>query len=219
MFEELCGKNTFQHVILTTTMWDKVDEETGEARERELKSKYWRTMLERNSTTRRFLRTRESAFELIYPLIDAADERNSLLLQDELVDMRKKLPSTSAGQELFPTMEVLVRQREDLLRRIRNEMKHTEGDKMLLEPLQEEHQKLRINLEATVNEMRRLKLPLGQRLLNMTDNFFSSKFKSFKSMVFKRLNKAYQPPSGVDVKPSPNASTLGSIYHLFHNFF
>jgi hypothetical protein len=210
MFEELCGKKAFQHVILTTTMWDEVDEETGEARERELESKYWRAMLERNSTTRRFLRTRESAFELIFPLIDAADKRNSILLQDELVDMRKKLPSTSAGRELFSAMEVFVRQREDLLRRIRNEMKRTDSDKILLEPLQEEHQKLRTNLEETVNEMRRLKLPLGQRLLDMTDNF-NSKFKSFKSMVFnlKRLSKAYHPPSSVDVQYLLNASTLG----------
>ena len=192
MFEELCGKSAFQNVILTTTMWDEVDLETGEEREAELKSKYWRTMLERNSTTSRFLRTRESAFRLIDPLIDAANKRSSLLLQDELVDMRKKLPSTSAGQELFSAMEVLVRQREDLLRRIRNEMKRTDGDKVTLEPLQEEHQKLQMTLEETVNEMRRLKLPLGQRLMNMTDKFFSSKLKSFKS-IFKRLSKADQP--------------------------
>ena len=115
MFEELCGKNAFQSVILTTTMWDKVDKEVGEERERELKTKYWQSMLERNSTTSRFLRTRESAFDLIEPLIEAANVRSSVLLQDELVDLRKTLPATAAGQELFSAMGQLVSQREDPL--------------------------------------------------------------------------------------------------------
>ena len=165
-------------------MWDEVDEKTGEDREEELKTVYWRTMLERNSTTGRFLRTRESAFNLIDPLIEAANKRCSVLLQDELVVMRKSLPATAAGQELLSTMGKLVGQREDLLRRIRHEMKSSDGDKTALEPLQEEHQKLQKSLGATVNEMRRLRLPLGQRLLIMTDNFFNSTFEYLKSLIF-----------------------------------
>ena len=178
MFEELCGKGAFQNVILTTTMWDEVSEETGEARESELKSTYWRPMLQRNSTTSRFMGSRKSAFTVIDPLIDTANVRSSVLLQDELVDMRKKLPSNSraAGraQELFSTIEVLLRQREDLLRRIRNEIKNGEGDEKILGRLQDEYEQLKNNLESTISEIRRLKLPLGQRLGNMTDRFFTS---------------------------------------------
>ena len=97
-------------------MWDEVDKEMGEDREAQLKKEYWRTMLERNSTTSRFLRTRESAFELIEPLIDEANKRSSVLLQDELVDMRKTLPATSAGLESFRGQLQVVSQREDPLR-------------------------------------------------------------------------------------------------------
>ena len=186
MFEELCGKNAFQNVILATTMWDEVDEETGEARENELKKKYWRAMLDRGSRTSQFMRTHQSAFELINPLIDAANKRISVQLQQEMVDMRKKLPLTSAGQKLFSEMELLVRQREDLLHRIRNEMNHENGDEMMSEALQEEHQKIQLKLESAINEMRRLKLPFGQRLL---DKLFSNRFKSFMSMISNRLGK------------------------------
>jgi len=177
MFEELCGKNAFQSIILVTTMWDQVDKETGETREKELKSnpRYWQTMLTRNSTTSRFMRTRESAFTLIDPLIELANIRSSVLLQQELTDMRRKT-STPAGQGLLSGMESLLGQREDLLRRIRDQMKRAKGDEMVLQAFSEEHQKLRDSLESTVNEMRRLKLPLGQRLVNMTDKFFSGKF-------------------------------------------
>jgi hypothetical protein len=187
MFEELCGKNAFHSVILTTTMWDEVDEETGEERERELKTKYWRTMLDRDSTTSRFLRTRESAFDVIEPLIVAANKRSSVLLQDELVDMRKTLPATAAGQELYSAMGQFVSHREDLLRRIRYEMRQSMGDKMALEILQEEHQKLQKSLEVTVTEMRRLRLPLGKRLMIMIDNFFGSKFEFLKFLITKML--------------------------------
>ena len=164
-------------------MWDEVDEETGEAREEELRSNYWKSMLARNSTTSRFMRTRESAFLLVDPFIDAGNKRSSLLLQNEMVDMGQKLPATSAGRELFSKMGDLVRQREDLLRRIRDEMRRTDGDKTTLEPLQQEHQRLRINLEATLDEMRRLKLPLGHRLLNMTNKFFSTRFLAIKDII------------------------------------
>ena len=206
MFKELCGKNAFQNVILTTTMWDKVDEETGEAREKELKSKYWQSMLERGSTTGRFMRTRESAFTVIEPLIDAANERSSVLLQKELVDMGNKLSSTSAGRKLVSELEVLVRKRQDILRRIRNEMKRTDGDEMTLKPLQEEHQRLRNSLEAIVSEMRRLKLPLGHRLLNMTDKFLSSRF-----MIYDlRPSKPDYSPSNIDTKVAHTASMTDS---------
>ena len=187
MITELCGKNSFQNVILATTMWDEIDEETGAARELELESKHWRPMLDRNSTTSRFNGTRGSAFTLIDPLVNTANKRNLDLLEKEMQDMRKKLPETSAGQELFSTMEKLVRQREDLLSQIRNELKRADCDRIRLnlESLQEEHLKLQINLESTIKEMRRLKLPPGQRLMNMTDSFSKFSFRVLKSVVSK----------------------------------
>ena len=158
-------------------MWDEVDKETGEDRERELKKDYWRIMLERSSTTSRFLGTRESGFNLLDSLIEAENRRASVLLQDELVDMRNSLPATAAGQalELCSRMGQLVSQREDLLRRIRHEMKRPDSE-MALQPLREEYRKLQNSIKATVNEMRRLRLPLGQRLSIMTDKFLNSNF-------------------------------------------
>ena len=135
-FEELCGKKNLQKVILTTTMCDEVDQETGETtREGELKSTYWDPMLQRNSTMNRFIRTRESAFTVIDPLIDTANIRNSALL-----------------------------------RRIRNEIKRGADDETILEPLQDEYQKVKINMESTINEMRKLKIPIGKRFVKMSDN-------------------------------------------------
>jgi hypothetical protein len=216
MFEKLCGKNAFHNVILTTTMWDEVDKETGEDREKELKTKYWRTMLERGSTMNQFQRTRESAFDVIEPLIEEANKRSSVLLQNELVDMSKSLPATAAGLELFSAMGQLVSQREDLLRRIRHEMRSSDGDTMALEPLQEEHQRLQKSLEATVNEMRKLRLPFGLRFWIATEKFLSSnlKFKFLKS----KMKGLDAEPNSIDSSSytpvSEDPQTPGSISHI-----
>ena len=175
MFEELCGKNAFHNVILTTTMWDEVDMETGCIREEELKSNYWQSMIERNSTTSRFMGSRESALGLIEPLIDAANKKSSLLLQQEMVDMRNKLPATSAGLRLFSEMERLVRERQDALERIRNAMKY---EKASLPALNKEYQRLRTQLDITAAEMQKLRLPLGKRLSRMSRKWFTFKFRS-----------------------------------------
>lgn len=169
VFEKLCGKKNLQKVILTTTTWDQVDQKEGEDRERELETGYWRPMIQRDSTTNRFLRTRESALTIIDPLIDAANIRILALLQQELADMRKKLSPTSRARQLLSTMEPLLTQRKKLLRRIRNEIGRKAGDEMILEPLQDEYQKLKTKMESIISELRGLKIPLGKRLEKMTD--------------------------------------------------
>jgi hypothetical protein len=135
-------------------------------------------MLDRNSMTSRFMGTRESALRLIGPLIDAANKKSSLLLQQEMVDLHNKLPETSAGARLFSETELLVKERQDILKSMRNVMKHSDHDKTSLLALQEEYRRVNTLLDATVNEMRKLRLPLGKRLSQTTRKWFSFKFRS-----------------------------------------
>jgi hypothetical protein len=155
MFGELCGKKDFQNVILTTTKWDEVDQETGEQRERELKA----DMLERGSTTNRFMGTRESALTVIDPLIDAAIKRNTDLI---LADMRKFYSTSefraAIGEKLISKMEPLLRQREDLLRRIRNRVtEKRRANEIILDDLQDEYRTLKNAIDRKMH-LRRLKL-------------------------------------------------------------
>ncbi|KAI6040123.1 P-loop containing nucleoside triphosphate hydrolase protein, partial [Pisolithus marmoratus] len=68
MLKELCGKDNFKNIILVTTMWDEVTEEVGSARERELQSDFWRSMISFGSTIHRFEGTMESAWKIINSL-------------------------------------------------------------------------------------------------------------------------------------------------------
>ena len=183
-FEELCGEDALQNVILATTMWDEIDEDTGKMEEERMKTKYWNTMLERRSTAGRFMGTYESALQLLQPLIDAANfKRSSLLLQYEMVDMGKQLNETSAGRRLFTKMQHIVSRREDLIQQVQTELGRSIKDRTTLQPLQEEHQKLSQSLESTVEEMRVLNLPVGLRFLEAGERWLLHKLLVLKSRL------------------------------------
>ncbi|KAF8159706.1 P-loop containing nucleoside triphosphate hydrolase protein [Crassisporium funariophilum] len=172
MFKKLCGDNAFGNVILATSMWDEVDIETGIARERELAEKYWAGMLKCGTTMGRFTGTRESAFSLLAPLIDTANERQRVLLQEEMVDMHKMLRATSAGQSLFSKMESLVRHRQEVLVKIRDEMRRASGDSATIMALMAEYMQLKVKLDTALSDMEAMKLPVGQRLLRSITRIF-----------------------------------------------
>ncbi|KAF8891138.1 P-loop containing nucleoside triphosphate hydrolase protein, partial [Gymnopilus junonius] len=121
MFEKLCGEKMLHNVILTTTMWEEVDEKTGRIRENELKSNFWHGMIHNGSTTCRLEKqTQAAAFKVLEPLLDRAVERNSLLIQDELVKMHMTLPETAAGQTLSSELKLVLKKQHDILRKIRH---------------------------------------------------------------------------------------------------
>lgn len=163
MFEELCGKNALKNVILTTTMWDEVDEETGVAREQQLKNIYWKGMIDRQSHTGRFEGTRDSAFRLIGPLIDQANERHELLIQRELCDLDVRLKDTSAGRKFRPEIKDLVKQQQTLLQQIREQLKRP-GNLETLQSLKQKSEELRNFSTVLFEEMDKLKVPLGRRV-------------------------------------------------------
>jgi hypothetical protein len=61
MFRQLCGTNPLRKVILATTMWDEVGRELGDKREGDLKTIYWKFMIDKGSKVLRYTRTVDSA--------------------------------------------------------------------------------------------------------------------------------------------------------------
>ncbi len=122
LFESICGEE-FNNIVLTTTIWDEVEEHVGYYREWELKTPYWKAMVDRGSSMRRFLRTRQSTFEVLEPIIKGVRRRKALLLQREVEDLGLKLNQTSATQTLLKQLEELVGVREERLNKIRTELR------------------------------------------------------------------------------------------------
>jgi hypothetical protein len=97
-FKNICGEDAFQNIVLVTTMWDEVAPEDGEAREQQLRDKYWKHMLTLGSRMERFRYTQESARHVISKF--GPETSRPLLMQREMVDELKPLSETTAGRPL-----------------------------------------------------------------------------------------------------------------------
>ncbi|KAG9312307.1 hypothetical protein JVU11DRAFT_7618 [Chiua virens] len=98
MFGQLCGNIPLPRAHMVTTMWDMVkDNNVAERREAELKGDFWKPLLDGGASAFRFNNLPQSAQAVINPLLDATEDREELLLQEELVGQQKRLNETSAA--------------------------------------------------------------------------------------------------------------------------
>jgi len=121
LFSGLCGEE-LNNIVLTTTMWDLVDQKAGVRREEELctSDRFWKRMLDRGSSVKRFLRTKTSAFEVLAPIFEQINERKAILLTQTVANLGTKLKQSTDGRELFSKIEDLVVLRQEKSTRIRN---------------------------------------------------------------------------------------------------
>ncbi|KAG9317983.1 P-loop containing nucleoside triphosphate hydrolase protein [Chiua virens] len=90
MFGRLCGDIPLPRVHLITTMWDIVkNRNMAERREAELKRDFWRPLLDGGAEAFRFNNRPGSAQAIIEPLLGMKNDREMLLLQEELVEQKK----------------------------------------------------------------------------------------------------------------------------------
>ncbi|PPQ66136.1 hypothetical protein CVT24_000223 [Panaeolus cyanescens] len=109
VFQRLVGPNAFERVALVTTMWNELrDKKFGSEREEVLMNNHWRPMIIRKAMTGRFdSRNRDTAVKVIRDIVERNNKTVLLQLQDELVNKKKSLPSTSAGKVTFTLEEAM----------------------------------------------------------------------------------------------------------------
>ncbi|KAH7184577.1 uncharacterized protein B0J16DRAFT_267599 [Fusarium flagelliforme] len=106
---KLCGRDALKNVVLVTTMWELVESDVGDRREKELESteEFWGFMKRHGSQTRRHLNNEESAHKILamfVPKIPGTQAKTmTLAIQKELADDHKTLDQTGAGQLLDGT--------------------------------------------------------------------------------------------------------------------
>ncbi|KAI6019500.1 hypothetical protein BKA83DRAFT_4306813 [Pisolithus microcarpus] len=100
----LIGTEAAHHVRLVTTMWDDRHPRDGsnlsteEDRKSRLKEEQWRFLIHGGAGCARFLNIPESAWDRVHGL--GVERKENLLLQRELVDMKKPLKQTAARKQL-----------------------------------------------------------------------------------------------------------------------
>lgn len=168
-FESLCGKK-FGNIVLTTTMWDLVEEEQGSCREKELKDIFWKSMIARGSTVRRFRCTRASALEVLEPIFDEIDRKGILLLQKEMIDLGLHLNQTTAGRTLFSELEKTVSHQQSALEKIRRNSSNIAFNEDERRQLEQEKERVSKELERALEDRQQLRISLLQKVL-LTSRF------------------------------------------------
>lgn len=182
MFGKLCGDKAAQNVILVTTMWDKILWDKGETREVELKSKFWTAMLDHGSFTARFDNTVESGMHILNHLLIPKEDPETLLLQEELVDLKKHLNETEAGVEIYKSLRRLLSERKETARSIIKEATST-SDAVCARKLREQARQIDDELQRNFRLIEGMKIPLGRRFRG----FFRRKPRSVNPNVFEIL--------------------------------
>ncbi|RYC60016.1 hypothetical protein CHU98_g6190 [Xylaria longipes] len=143
-FKELCGEKALGKVILATTMWDKVTEEEGARREKELQERpeFWGWMLSKGSSYYRLDDTLDSKRQIVRLLADH-DEPIATDIQKQLVDQLCRLDETSVGREvqseLIREREKWEREREEIKIQVEKAIK--QKDREAHEALEEERER------------------------------------------------------------------------------
>jgi len=121
MFRKLCGDEFVNNVILGTTFWDVVDEETGAAREDELlqTDRFFKDMKERGCEIVRISDDRNTCLELLSQF--AAKPPTVLRIQQELFE-GISLAETAAASAVSQELAELQRQNQERLADIEHQV-------------------------------------------------------------------------------------------------
>ena len=206
LFNRLCGDRAVERVRLVTSMWDTANNDVATRRASELQSSFWKPLIDAGAQYEEFQNTRVSAWGIIH---DVTGESKALLLQEELVDAKRRLNETTAGQAIFSRFERLLKEQKDILEELATEAK-SQQDPVLAKELEGESKKIEAQLQKTWEQMEQMKIPFLRRLFLM----FSKKPRSVSILFWTCVMAAYidsfsQHVIEVDI-PSPEEENVNT---------
>ena len=158
MFRKLCGEKALQNVVIVTNMWEDVHPEIGEAREAELKedNMFFKPALDKHAKIARHDNTCASAERIIRSLLNKPYV--PLCIQQELVDEKKEITETSAGQELNRDLNEQIERHKLEMRELNDSMEQAmwADDPETRGELEIDTKKLRELIEKLQNDSDRL---------------------------------------------------------------
>ena len=149
---QLCGDSPFARIVHGTTHWGEVDEILGRTREEQLAVTFWNTMTASGSNLKslRFDKSEKSARAFLDAILGQLKfgENEEILndsvprIQNELVDLERRIPETEAGKKLRYTL--------DQLREIQKDEANSEKAAALAASITKQIAELRISLPRKI---------------------------------------------------------------------
>jgi len=158
IFRELCGESSLKNVVLVTNMWGEVSHEVGEARERELASNFLKLALDKGAQMVRHHNTEQSAHDVIRRIMN--NHPVVLQIQRELVDERRDITNTAAGEAVNTELAEEAKRHEAELKRAQEER-----ERALREKEEEARRKREEEKRRQEEEMRRVREEEERRAL------------------------------------------------------
>ncbi|KAG8913701.1 hypothetical protein FRC02_005343 [Tulasnella sp. 418] len=155
LFYKLCGEESMKNVVLCTTMWNKEDISTAEAREQELLSKFWANMTDAGASSARHFGSRESSLEIIEKIMGLPPVQ--LDIQASLAE-GKSLSETEAFREINGEIIALQEKYKGELDEIKQDLDEAKRDNDVKGQrlLEAEQQRLEIENQRLEAERQRL---------------------------------------------------------------
>jgi len=122
MFRQLCGDSTLKNVVLVTNMWGKVNQDVGEAREKELGDVHFKAALDKGAQLVRHHDTIQSSHDVVRRIMK--NDPTAFQIQQELVDERKGINHTAAGEIVSGEFDRLIKRHEAEVNALREELRH-----------------------------------------------------------------------------------------------
>ncbi|KAJ8521897.1 hypothetical protein ONZ45_g1470 [Pleurotus djamor] len=158
MFRKLCGETTLRNVVLVSNMWGEVAPELGEARERELATQemFFKPVLDKGAQFLRHDNTTEGAQAILCHI--TRNQPIALRIQNELVDEKKDISETAAGEELGRELNEQTKKYRAELKQLEAEMQEAlrTKDEETKEEIERETGKLKAEMTRVQNDSQRL---------------------------------------------------------------
>ncbi|KAF3921970.1 hypothetical protein ABW20_dc0103622 [Dactylellina cionopaga] len=166
MFKKLCGEDSFQNVVLATTMWENVLPAEGNSREQDLRTstEFYGTMIQKGSAMFRHTGDRNSAMNIINHLVNKRTT-TVLSLQREMAT-GLNLDETAAGKELDGELKKQKKHFEAMLKANKDQLEAAlkKKDEYLARHLADQQEELEKRLLAAQEVRDNLKIDM-QRLI------------------------------------------------------
>lgn len=162
MFGELCGDKAIEKVVLLMTMWDKVEHAVGANRERELLEHYWAQMIKHGASHKRFYNMESSGWEVIKYIMQQDQTRQVLLLQEELVDLKKRIIETTAGKTLYAELYSILEKQQENVRKLENQVKQ---NPTMAKLVQDEKARTQANIDNIYRQLNEFKVSFNRKVV------------------------------------------------------
>ena len=151
MFRKICGESTLKNVVLVTNMWKEDSQAVNEVREQDLSSRFFKPALDKGAQMVRHNNTTESAHDILRKIVK--NHPVVLQIQRELVDERKDIIDTAAGELIDKELRDRIKRYQKELKELQEEM--AQALKAKDEEMRQELEEAKRELEEKVKEVRK----------------------------------------------------------------